>query len=201
MDELREKVKQAIQTYNKCAEVYTAHTSQKLLQFQLNEFVSLLPSKGRVLDIGCGAGRDGEYLKGEGIDVLGIDIAEKLLEEAGKKILVKKQNFLTMRFKDEFDGVWCMASLSDVPKEDCAKALKKFYSALKKGGVVYVAVKEGEGEKVIEKERYGGLPRFYAFYKKDELASLLAASGFEVVKSEVSNDNGVFWVEVFARKV
>ena len=66
---------------------------------------------------------------------------------------------------------------------------------------MYIAVKEGEGEELIEKERYWNSPRFYAFYKKDELNQLLKENGFEIIELSNSNDEGTNWIEVFAKKI
>jgi len=198
---IQEKIKAAIETYNKYASVYAEHTKNKLLQFQLAKFVSMLPKKGKVLDAGCGAGRDSAYLKEDGLEVTSVDISEGMVQEAKNNgIQAIKGDLLVMVSNEEFDGIWCMATLADFPKEDAPKLIKNFYKALKKEGIIYIAVKEGEGEKFIEKERYSNSPRFYALYKKDELNNLLKENGFEILESVVSNDEGTEWVEVFAKK-
>lgn len=198
----KEKIKIAIETYNRYAKIYADYTSAKLLQFQLTNFISMLPTKGKVLDAGCGAGRDSAYLKEEGLDVVSVDLSEGMIEEA-KKLGVNPVNgdLLNMKSNEEFDGIWCMATLADVPKTEAVALLKNFHKALKVNGILYIAVKEGEGEQVIQKERYGNLPRFYAFYKKNELEELLKNNMFEIVESVQSNDEGTEWLEVFAKKV
>lgn len=198
--EIKEKIKASIEIYNKFAQAYITHTSNKLLQFQLNEFISMLPKKAKVLDVGCGAGRDAEYLTEEGLDVLGIDIATQMIKEAKKKkIKVKKKNILDLK-KGDFDGIWCMATLSDIPKSEINTVLTNFHNLLNENGIVYIAVKEGEGEKFEEKERYENQPRFYAYYKQDELEKNLAENNFKIIKSTKTNDQGVNWIEIFARK-
>ena len=49
---IKDKLKQTIETYNKIAQIYANYTAQKLLQFQLSKFISLLPEKGKILDAG-----------------------------------------------------------------------------------------------------------------------------------------------------
>ncbi len=198
---IQEKIKLAIETYNKYASVYAEYTQDKLLQFQLSKFVSLLPSKGKVLDAGCGCGRDSSYLKEDGLDVTAVDISDGMIKEAKKlEVNAVRGDLLKMVSNEEFVGIWCMATLADIPKQEAQKFIKNFHSALKKEGVLYIAVKEGEGEQIIEKERYNNSPRFYAFYKQDELNNLIKENGFEIIESLVSNDGGTSWVEVFAKK-
>ncbi len=199
---MKEQLKESLKTYEKYASIYAEHTSRKILQFQLNKFISYLKGK-KVLDIGCGAGRDVEYFIEEGLDAKGIDICKALIEEAEKNVCKDcfiEMDMLKLSFKEKFDGVWMMASFADIMKKDAPKFLKRCNDVLNDLGVIYIAVKEGEGEKILHKERYGNLPRFYAFYKQLELEGLLREAGFTIISSEVADDEGVRWVEIFARK-
>lgn len=201
---MEEKVKESQKTYEKYAKEYAEHTSQKILQFQLNKFISLLKGK-KVLDAGCGCGRDVGYFLDEGFSPVGIDICKGLISEAKKRVpkgKFKKMDMLKMKFKaKEFNGIWMMASFSDILKKDAPGFLKGCFKVLDEHGVIYIAVKEGGGEEIIHKERYGNLPRFYAFYKQVELEGLLKMAGFKVVHSMVADDDGTKWLEVFAEKV
>lgn len=82
---MRKNFKTAIKTYNKIAKTYSKLTFSKINQYHLNKFISMLPKKAKVLDAGCGPGRDVQYFKDYGIDIIGIDAAEKMIEEAKKK--------------------------------------------------------------------------------------------------------------------
>lgn len=200
-DSIKDSIKLALETYNKYASIYANYTQHKLLQYQLTNFISMLPKKAKVLDAGAGCGRDSLYMLEDGLDVTSLDISDGMIEEAKKNgVIVLKQDLLKLKSKDEFDGIWCMATFSDFPKQDASKVLKIFNLALKPNGILYIAVKEGEGEQVIEKEKYGNSPRFYAFYKKVELENLLKENGFLIQDSIVGDDDGTKWVEIFAKK-
>ena len=106
---MEDKLKEAIRVYNKIAKIYSERNYGKILQFQLLRFGSLLKGK-KVLDAGCGPGRDVEYLMSEGYEVTGIDLSEGMIEEAKKN--VPNGNFVLMDFRKmkfkakSFDGIW-----------------------------------------------------------------------------------------------
>ncbi len=195
------ETKQVIEIYNKIATEYTNNTENKLLQFQLTKFASMLTKKGKVLDAGCGCGRDSVYLKEDGFEVISMDLSKGMIQEAKKRgVEVIKKDLLKIEDKEEFDGIWCMATLADMQKSEAKQVIKRFNESLKKEGIIYIAVKEGEGEKTIIKEKYNNIPRFYAFYKKEELENLLKENNFEILESTSSNDEGTDWIEIFAKK-
>ena len=199
---MKDQIKEALQTYNKYAQMYAEFLETKLLQGQLYEFETMLTKGAKILDIGCGAGRDVEYFNEDGFDAMGIDISKELLKQAEKKkIPVKKMDLLKMDFKKEsFDAIWCMATFSDIPKKDALKALKGFNNILKEKGIMYLATKEGEGEQIIKKQRYNNAPRFYALYSKQKLEKYLTDTGFDIIKSTSITDNKNKWIEIFAKK-
>ncbi len=198
----KENTIKTIETYNKVASIYSNYNSEKLLQFQLEKFISLLSEKGKVLDLGCGPGRDSAYFKESGLNVVSIDLSDGMIEEAKKlNVDVIKMNMLNMTFKEnEFSGIWSMASLQNVSKEDGKKLIKDLHKILNPDGILYIAVKEGEGEGLIFRERYNG-QIFHAFYTKEELGNLLKENDFEILESTVSIDEDTKWIEIFAKNI
>ncbi len=194
-----EKFKQAIKTYNKIAGIYAKYTEDKLMQFQLSRFESLLPGK-RILDAGSGSGRDVEYFMEDGFKPIGVDISLGQVKEAKKRVPkgeFLKQDFRKTKFKDNsFDGIWCMASFVHFPKTEIKKALKEFHRLLDKNGIVYISVKKGKGSKEIKKEKYNNEPRTYYFYEQTDMEELVHDVNFKILSSE-SND---VWVELFIQK-
>jgi len=196
-------VKKTIKFYDKYAKQYSDSTSLILLQYQLNQFISFLQGK-KVLDVGCGAGRDTAYFMEEKLDVIGIDAAEGMIKEAKKRVKkgkFKVMNFLELKFKDKsFDGIWCCAALFHLRKKDAGKAIKEFHKVLKDNGAIYITVKEGEGEKVLDSKYIAKEPRFYSFYKQAELEALLEKNGFEILTAYPEETDNTVWLNVFARK-
>lgn len=194
-----------IPLYDKYARVYAENTNLKLLQFQLNKFISMLKKKAKILDVGCGCGRDAEYFKSEGFSVIGIDLSEGMLNEAKNKVKDAELIKMDMRKldfkKNTFNGIWCVASLLEIQKNEVVQVLKEFNKVLKKEGILFISTKEGEGEQSSRKEIYGNEPKFYSFYKQTELEDLLKDNGFEIIHSIVSETDGIKWVEIFAKKI
>ena len=199
MKNTEDKLKQAIKTYNKIASVYAKYTEDKLVQFQLARFESMLPGK-KILDAGCGCGRDVAYFLEDGYDPVGLDIAEGLLKEAKKRVpkgKFKKEDFRKTKFKAKtFHGIWSMASLFHMPKKEILPTLKEFYRLLDDKGIIYVSVRQGKGEEEVKKEKYHNEPRTIYYYEQTEMEDLVRQAGFKILSSE-SND---VWVEIFAQK-
>lgn len=197
--------KKAQESYDKYAKQYADNTFHRLLQFQLNHFISLLPKNSKILDVACGSGRDTQYLTEEGFDVTGIDISEGLLKEAGlrtKNCKFQNMDFLNLEFPEEtFDGIWCMAGMTVIPKDNIPEAIKGFYRILKKEGILYIDIKEGHGQEIVTKEKYENAPFYYSYLTKEELENLLKESNFQILSSEVSDNQGIRWIEIFATKL
>lgn len=194
-----DKLKDAISTYNKIASIYAKYTEDKLIQFQLARFESLLPGK-RILDVGCGAGRDTIYFNSDGFEAIGVDLAEALLAEAKKRspdAKFKKMDFRKMSFKEKtFDGIWSMTSLVHIPREQIVSTLQEFHRVLADNGVIYISVKRGEGEKDEVDEKYNNEARTFVYFEMKEMEDYLKQAGFTIESAECND----VWVEIFAKK-
>lgn len=173
------------ETYNKVAKRYDS-ADYKVMEDVLRKFINYLGENGRkklILDAGCGTGRDVKYFLDRGLDIIGIDFSESIIEEAKRRVSNGDFKLMDMRnlgFPDNtFDGIWACASLLHLPKYEVKKVLVDFNRVLKPKGILFVLVREGKGEKMVE-DKYG--PRFFAFYSLMELRELLEKNGFEIVE-------------------
>ena len=200
---MKESIQKTIETYNRYSKVYGDYHDEKLMQFQLTKFISLLKGK-RILDIGCGCGRDVCYFKDEGYEATGIDICENMINEAKNRYSECKfirMDMIDMDFEDEeFDGIWMMATLSNIEKKDAGKVLSEIKRILKNKGILYIAVKQGEGEGFIKKKEFNDEEIWYAYYKQEELETLLKEMGFVILGLTVANDDKTDWIEIFVEK-
>ena len=106
----------------------------------------------KILDLGCGSGRDSRYFVGKGYDVIAIDPSEAMCKQTKSiaQIPVFQMRAEELQFNDEFDGVWACASLLHVPKDTQLDTLRRIGNALKRGGICYCSWKYGNSERSVE---------------------------------------------------
>lgn len=203
---MENKKEATLNFYNKYAEQYAKYISHQVLQFSQMKFISLLPKKAKILDAGCGAGRDVAAFVEEGADVIGIDFSESMLKEAKK--LIPEGNFELidmekMSFNDNsFDGIWSLGSILHTEKGDIPKILNEFYRVLKKEGILYLAVKSGSGEATTKDKRFDNSERFFVYFTQQEIEELLRNANFEIINTQIGTDESdTEWIEIFAKKV
>lgn len=105
----------------------------------------------RCLDAGCGAGIHSIILSKLGVDVVGIDISQAMIEKARElaqtfnssaKFDVLDFSQIKERYKEEFDLVLCIGNtlVHLLSEKDLLIALRNFYNALKKDGILIVQI-------------------------------------------------------------
>ena len=193
-----------IESFNKFAEQYADITFLNILQYELNRFISLIPREGKVLDLGCGGGRDVQYFADFKLEAVGIDASIKLIDEAKKRVNgnFEVMDMRNLTFKDEeFNGVWAQDAISYVTKEDVINVLKHISRILKKEGVFFISVRKGSDEILILHEKLGKNEVMVGFYEINELEALLREAGFEIMNTYIQDGNDFTWINVFAKKI
>jgi SAM-dependent methyltransferase len=82
----------------------------------------------RALDFGCGAGRSTRFLRGLGFDVIGVDVADSMLEEAKARDPVGDYRRIPIGSlgplaAERFDLVLCAFTFDNVPNVNVRRAL------------------------------------------------------------------------------
>jgi SAM-dependent methyltransferase len=170
----------------------------------------------KILEIGCGYGRDAEaFSKHPNIintAYIGTDYSRSMLIKAQERN--PNLHFLELDMRqvashfvpNSMDGIWACATIIHIPKQDVPALLQSFSEVLRPGGVLYVSVKQGTGESFDADVRYGGIKKFYAFYEDEELRNYIRSAGFEIVESGVEDHREKDsyathpFIHVFARK-
>jgi len=123
-----------------------------------------------------------------------LDATKKRVPQA----TLMQMDMRSLDFPDNsFDGMWLDASFLHISKKDAKSTLRTFYRVLRSGGLLFIGVKEGTGERFVEEK---GMKRFFAFYTKGELEQLLQETGFTILKTELITTKTTTWVDVFAEK-
>jgi SAM-dependent methyltransferase len=103
---------------------------------ELPSFLDLLPSGGRILELGCGGGRDAQYMIDRGFTVEPTDGVAAMAAEAEAYLgrPVKVMRFDQLEAADAYDAVIALASVLHVPREGLPDVLSRIRRALKPGG-------------------------------------------------------------------
>lgn len=202
----KDPTKETLEVYEKTAKhfskIHPKRTDETMLGI-LADFVVNLRGK-KVLDIGCGSGRDSKYFLEKGLKVTGIDYSRTFINIASKK--VPNAKFLQMDMRklefpgNSFDGVWAEASFLHIPKNQARKTLIGIKRILKKDGLLHISVKKGEGEKFVKKDEYIGMAKFFSFYSPDEFRKLIESCGFNIIELIETKKDDTNWIHILARK-
>lgn len=188
-------------SYDKFAEKYASrHATLDEVRRQLDQFIELVKS-GAILDVGCGHGRDLNFFSSKGFMAIGIDLSEKLLRIAheGTQWGIARMDMRMMGFPSEiFDGIWACASFLHIPKSEASRVLNEFHRVLRPDSVMYLSVKQGDGENFAEPEP--GFVRFFSQYKSEEIRGFLTRSGFNIIKIDIETKEDVTWIDTYVRR-
>ena len=112
----------------------------------------------RILDLGCGPGRDLSAFRDRGHEAVGLDGAKPFVDMAkaatGCEVLHKDFIALTLP-EAAFDGIFANAALFHVPSQEIARVLGELNAALKPQGVLFCSNPRGDNQEGWLDGRYG----------------------------------------------
>lgn len=168
----------------------------------------LKKQKGKILDLGCGSGRN--FIKNKKIIYYGVDFSKKMLDLAKikiNKLKIKAKLFKSstekLPFKNEFfDSAIFISTLHCVKgKKNRNKTIKELYRVLKKNSNLMISVWDKEANKKLFKKigkegytywniNHKKLKRYTYLYDKEELFNDLRQRGFIILKTDKKCLNG-----------
>ncbi len=172
-----------VQFYENNAEQFAQDTLDVDMSALHERFLALIPSASRILDAGCGAGRDTAAFLKLGYEVEAFDASAKLVEIAKdvSGIAVQHSTFLNFTSKQPFAGIWACASLLHVPAISMSATLQHLGGLLEPDGVMYVSFKYGEEDT----ERDG---RLFTNCTEQRLHDFLEGTGLSIKETWLTDD-------------
>ena len=151
-----------IEYYNQNADMFAQGT--RLVDFTVvqERFAKMLPAGSRILDFGCGSGRDTKYFLEKGYRVEATDGSSELCKLASvfAGIEVKEMLFQDLDARGKYEGIWACSSILHLSKKELLPVIRKMCDALKDNGVIYTSFKYGN----FEGERNG---RYFTDFTED----------------------------------
>ncbi len=194
--QLAEATRVTLAHYEAVADAFWEGTRDHDVTQNYEAFLEKLPKHRalRILDFGCGPGRDVAYFKSLGHEVTGLDGARAFCrmteERTGCPTL--NQNFLNLDLPEaNYDGVFANASLFHVPGQELPRVLRELRRALVPEGILFSSNPRGDGE------GWNG-PRYGTFLELEPYETLLRDAGFEVLRHYYRRE---VWLAVVARRV
>jgi 8-oxo-dGTP pyrophosphatase MutT (NUDIX family)/ubiquinone/menaquinone biosynthesis C-methylase UbiE len=205
-----DRTKQTTQAYDEIAPYFAAKFCGTDLSTQLDRFCASLQHGARVVDVGCGPGRDLLSLMDRGFWAVGLDRSAGMLRQAmdrGAKLLVQADARALPFANGALDGIWACASLLHLPKAELPAALAEIHRVLGHGHVCLI-LKQGKGENWREDDNRQ--QRFFAYYHPAEVELALERAGFHVIYCGLEPDshrpnlnwiNAIGWTKLITPQV
>ncbi|MCE2571947.1 class I SAM-dependent methyltransferase [Motilimonas eburnea] len=172
------------QYYNDNAQSFFTTTVNVDVQKLYDRFLPRVDNHGKILDAGCGSGRDSKNFISLGYKVVAFDASESLVAMASEYIgqQVIQATFSTFKSAPaDFDAIWACASLLHVAKRDLKKTFLHLSDHLKTNGIFYCSFKYGNTEQV----RNG---RFFVDMNEQNLKDTLLSTQLEIEETWISSD-------------
>ncbi len=162
---------------------WAAHGEENPRSAMSRRFEAAFAPGARVLDVGCGKGRDLVALLDMGFDAYGVEPHDAMRAQAISRdarvrgrVAAASLPALGLPFGGGFDGVVCSAVLMHVAPEALPEALAALSGVLAARGRVLMAVPEMRADLLVDGHDPDG--RRFANHSPERIAALMAMHGF-----------------------
>jgi ubiquinone/menaquinone biosynthesis C-methylase UbiE len=177
--------------YDTVAKEYTEafsgeHEKKPKDQEILHRFFQEIGDRSPVWDFGCGPGQTTGYLKNLGIEISGLDMSEKILEQARaihQEIHFRKGNILDLEFEnDSIAGVVAFYAIVHFTEEQVEIACHEVFRVLQPGGIFLFTYHIGDETIHVEEFLGKKINIDLMLFTNDFIFSCLKGSGFEKIE-------------------
>ena len=140
---MEQDIDQITNLYDKVSKEYAAafsgeHEKKPKDREILDRFSQEIGDRSPVWDFGCGPGQTTRYLKNLGIQISGLDVSDRILDQAKRRhpdIHFRKGNILALEFeKDSIAAIVAFYAIVHFTKDQVGKAFREIYRVLNPGG-------------------------------------------------------------------
>jgi len=176
-------------TYDRIARRYAENqrinvSRNESLFAELEEtFLTALPERALVADVGCGPGFDAGRFADRGFQAVGVDLSGGMLAVASKELpgrLMQADMRALPITSGQLDGIWCIASLLHVPDVDTLSVLREFKRVLRRAGTLALVTALGESEGFESVPYVANEQRWFVYRNQENLKGQLLSAGFIV---------------------
>ncbi len=162
------------------------HEKKPKDQEMLLRFSQEIGDRRPVWDFGCGPGNTAKYLSNLGVEISGLDLSEKILEQARAvhpEINFRKGNILDLEFEnDSIAGVAAFYAIVHFTKEQAGRAFREVFRVLQPGGIFLFTYHIGDETLHIDEFLGKNVDIDFMFFTADFIFSCLKDSGFERIE-------------------
>ena len=190
----------SIEFYEKNAQSYFDSTVDLDLSKIYSRFTNLLPTDARILDAGCGSGRDIKYFLSKGYRVDAFDASKEMAQLATQYtgIRIINSTFDSFTSKEKYNGIWACASLVHISREEIIRTLSNLCTHLDEDGVLYFSMKYKNEDREEDERRFTEIDDEFLKYE------IKSSKEFELVDSFLTTDIRVqqsnIWINVLLKK-
>ena len=164
----------------------------------LRRLADMLPSRGRVLDVGSGPGWDADFLEGLGVRVRRTDVTAEFRNfQAERGRQVDALDLLTDEIAETYDGILMLCVLQHFERTELDAVLHKLVNALNDDGALLLSHPVGDDE--VWEHTASGDYRVVR-WSSATLDDRLQRSGFNVAWDICEDGDEGPWRIVLARK-
>jgi SAM-dependent methyltransferase len=183
--------KRAQTTYDAVASEYAEHFKNELdgkpLDRELlQRFAEQVKGQGAVLEVGCGPGQIGDYIRQLGATVYGSDLSYASLA-AGRSLYGQvpcvQSDMLALCVADEsVDGILAFYAIVHLSNTELDAAVREMYRALQPGGTTFLSFHIGEDTRHIDEFLGKQVDIEFQFFRTERVVTSLEQAGFHGIE-------------------
>lgn len=152
----------------------------------LDRFAREIGNRRPVWDLGCGPGQTARYLRDLGIEISGLDLSEKLLDQAralNPDICFQRGNILDLDFQDNsIAAIVSFYAIVHFTEDQVKRTCSEVYRVLQPGGLFLFTYHIGEEKIHLEKFLEKRIDIDFMFFATEFISSCLEETGFKEIE-------------------